>query len=299
LDPVGRNWDVDRFFTGGRVSASPVRVKGTRTPEVYTAAREGAFGYDIPLKHGVYEMRLYFAEMRFGVGDNNGGETSRVFHVAANGHRILSEFDITSDAGGPAIADVRAFKDIAPGDDGILHLRFMQGPGDAVVSAIELVPARKGLMNPMRMVAQEGTFTDRAGRKWVPDDFVTGGRIDAHVSPGHEVVPSIYSSERYGRFTYDIPVADGAYDLTVHMAETYWGTDLGGGGAGSRIFDILCNGVALARNIDICARVGANKPLVLRFPGLKPDAQGKLRISFVPVKNYATLSALEIEDASE
>jgi hypothetical protein len=219
--------------------------------------------------------------------------------VSANGRRILSDFDIISDAGGPAIADVRAFKDVSPADDGLLHLRFT-GPNDAVVSAIELAPSRKGLMNPIRIIAQQGTYTDRDGHKWMPEDYVTGGRIDAHLSASREPIPSIYSSERFGRFSYDIPVGDGSYDLTIHLAETYWGTEQGGGGAGSRIFDILCNGVALARNIDVYSRVGgANKPLVLHYDGLRPNAQGKLRISFVPVKNYATVCALEIADASE
>ena len=100
-----------------------------------SAARSGDFSHHIPLKPGVYELHLYFAETTFGPG-TGGGENNRVFHVAVNGRRYLSDFDIVSDAGGSGIADERVFKDVSPGPDGMLHVRFMKVRSHAVVSAI-------------------------------------------------------------------------------------------------------------------------------------------------------------------
>ena len=65
-----------------------------------------------------------------------------VFHFFdANGKRILSDFDIIADAGGPGIADERVFRDLSPGPDGLLQLRFISNRSQATVSAIELEPA--------------------------------------------------------------------------------------------------------------------------------------------------------------
>ena len=101
-----------------------------------------AFLYRIPLRPGVYQLHLYFAETNLGPGTSaGGGENSRVFHVDANGKRILSAFDIIADAGGPGIADERVFRDISPGPDGLLQLRFISNRSQATVSAIELEPA--------------------------------------------------------------------------------------------------------------------------------------------------------------
>ena len=90
-----------------------------------------------------------------------------------------------------------------------------------------------------------------------------------------------------------------SYDVWVHLAETYWGSENpGGGGVGTRVFDVFCNGVALARGLDIYAQVGANRSYPVRFKGLKPNAQGKLNFEFVPVKNYASVHAIVVEDVT-
>ena len=61
-------------------------ISGTPDPELFRSRREGDFSYDVPLRPGVYELHLYFAETLF--GENNtagGGEASRVFRIYING----------------------------------------------------------------------------------------------------------------------------------------------------------------------------------------------------------------------
>ena len=119
--------------------------------------------------------------------------------------------------------------------------------------------------------------------------------------PNHDVDgardANLYTRERYGNFSYAIPVGEGSYAVTLHFAEKFWGLENpGGGGAGDRIFDVLCNGVALLRNLDIYKEAGGNRPLLKTFHGLQSNAQGKLTVSFVPVRNYASVYAIEVID---
>lgn len=298
-DRWGRLWAADRYFEGGDYwDQANVYLARAFDPLVFRTARTGNFSYQIPLDPGTYELHLYFAETTFGP-PNNGGENSRMFHVAID-HRgkILSEFDVISDAGGPATADERVFKDITPGPDGQLRIRFMTVNYMAMVSAIQLVPAHPHKLNPIRMVAQDRAYWDSYNRLWFPENYWRGGQPGNH-APTIEGTedPGLYGRERYGNFSYAIPVDEGEYAVTLHFAETYWGRENpGGGGVGSRVFDVFCNGVALLRNLDVYKEVGANHPLVKTFHHLKANAQGKLLLSFVPEHNFATVSAIEVED---
>jgi hypothetical protein len=44
---------------------------------------------------------------------------------------------------------------------------------------------------------------------------------------------------------------------------------------------------------------GPNKALEKSFHGLTPNGQGKLFLSFVPVKDYPTVRAIEVIDESQ
>jgi hypothetical protein len=59
---------------------------------------------------------------------------------------------------------------------------------------------------------------------------------------------------------------------------------------------VLCNGVALFRNLDLAREAGSGHAVKKTFHGLHPNAQGKLLISLVPDVNYATVDAVEVED---
>ena len=304
VDAFSSGWTSDRFFTGGSVfelrGAHP--ISGTLDPALYKSRREGAFTYDIPLNRGVYEMRLYFAETLY--GDNNiagGGETSRLFQVSANGKTLLREFDVIGDVGSSA-ADVKVFKDISPAGDGKLHLKFDPVSNPAFLNAIEILPGIPGRIRTVRIVARDRGFTDRSGRYWGSDHYVKGGQHVVRTDPvsGTED-PDLYHGERFGNMTYSIPVASSStYRVTLYLAEGWFGPGRpGGGGAGSRVFDILCNGVTLKRALDIFKEAkGANRALVLTFHNLEPNPQGKLVISMTPSRNYACVNAIEIEDES-
>lgn len=302
-DRFGRVWQADRYYQNGSVfEATGHTIAGTREQRIFSARREGAFTYDIPLPSGSYELRLYFAENLY--GENNiagGGETSRIFHVFANSVPILQNFDVIGEVG-PSTADVRAFKDLSPADDGKLHLKFEPSTNPAMVSAIEITPGTPGRMAPIRMVSRDHPYTDTEGRTWAADSYSRGGQLLTRTEPISNIEdPELLHGERYGNLTYSIPVPAGRYGVTLYFTESWFGPGhVAGGGLGSRVFDILCNGVALRRGFDIFKEAhGSDKALALPIHGLEPDPQGKLRINLMPVHNYASLNALEVVDESK
>lgn len=301
-DQLGRLWLPDRFYTGGESRSDPDHaVLGTREPKIYHFRRQGTFRYDIPLAPGNYELSLHFAEIYYGERNlAGGGETSRIFNVRANGKPLLSDFDVISDAG-PSHADIRVFKDLSPASDGRLHLEFASVVGEPFVNAIEIAPSLPGHMRPIRIVCQDRQYADRAGHVWEADRFFTGGQLIPRSQPVQEAIdPDLYAGERFGNILYTIPVPAGRYDLTLHFSERWFGPgkpELGG--VGSRIFDILCNGAALQRNLDIYREAGgADRALVKTFRGLQPNPQGKLSLALIPSANYASLNALEVVDSA-
>jgi hypothetical protein len=258
------------------------------------------FSYRIPLKPGVYEMRLYFVETRFGPNmPGEGGEDSRRMNIAVNGRPLLTSFDIYTDAGGDHMADVRAFKDITPGPDGFLNLAFegMTEEGaalSALVNAIEITPGLQGGILPIRILASENSYTDHGGRLWSADKYVLGGRLvrrtDLAKGSGDD---NLYRSERWGRFDYSIPVPPGKYAVTLRFCEQWYRDGPG------RLFDVYANKVALLKNLDVFTEAGGPlRQFERTFHGIRANAQGKLDLDFVPANNYAFINAIEVVDDS-
>jgi Malectin domain len=301
-DRSGRVWEGDRYFQGGSVFDCGDRpIFGTREPRLFQTRREGTFSYDIPLAPGVYELRLYFAETLYGE-DNaaGGGETTRIFDIFANGKHLLQNFDVIGEVGATT-ADIRAFKDITPDADGKLHLRFEAVTNAAFVNAIEITPGTPGRLRPVRIVSRDHGYTDNQGQTWEPDRYARGGQLVVRTQPVETAAdPELFHGERFGNLRYVIPVPPGRYAVTLYFAEAWFGPGTpAGGGTGSRVFDILANGVALRRGFDIFKEAhGNHRAVSFTTHGLEPDAQGKLEISLHPVRNYACVNAIEVVDES-
>lgn len=298
-DRQGHTWLPDAYFSGGRSLPVPLtqRIEGVPDPSLFRAQRAGTFHYDIPLAKGSYELHLYFAETDYGPGNSQGGgESSRTFDLVINGVRRLHDFDPLAESGAPNRQHVRVFKDISPAADGKLHLAFLSGTAAAFVNAIEIVPSQPGLIRPVRIVAQDRAVTDVEGRIWSADEYFLGGHSVLRRNPVSNARDgALYRGERYGHFAYYIPLAPGKYRLTLHFAETWFGSpESRQPAAGSRIFNVFANGVALLQNFEIAAQAGLNRAFTVVFENLQPNAQGVLSLEFVPVRNYAEVNAIEV-----
>ena len=63
----------------------------------------------------------------------------------------------------------------------------------------------------------------------------------------------LYRSERFGNFNYNIPLANGTYEITFKFAEIYQKA------SNNRIFDVIAEGSDIISNLDIYALAGPNK----------------------------------------
>lgn len=297
IDNSGVQWTPDRFFTGGGPWPRDLGfVRGTSRPFLFSNWRSGEFGYDIPLAPGSYELRLFFLSPHR-VGD----EKLASFDVSLNGQPLLTAFDVNISARGADVAEEKVFRDVSPGEDGFVRLKFTNQIGTPALSALELVPGVPGKLKPIRIIAQPTSFVDHKGQHWRADDYYLNGfRSTERRKVSGTDDPELFSSERYGHFSYAIPVdARGRYTVVLHFAEFYFGPHVqGGGGVGSRLFNVFCNGRTLLEDFDIYKEAGSLKLITKTFSNIKPSAQGKINLTFEPVVNNATISGIEILDES-
>jgi len=316
VDLWGRRWEADRYYEGGVPQPGPRHffppvaddgpfktMREANSADLTVSQSQRQFRYDIPVRSGVYELRLYFADsLRQPDADQkDDAQNDRHFQINLNGHPLLMDIDPVADAGSAAV-DERVFKDVYPASDGNLHLEFLSSWGrPAFVSALELTPGTPGKLNPIRITAHQLGFIDADGTHWSGDNYFIGGRTTRRKDPETAPkIPALYAEERHGNFSYSIPVAPGSYTVKLHFLESFFSpliADAACGGAGCRIFDVACNGILLLQDFDILqASAGAFRPIVREFHGLHPNGQGKLLLSFSPKANYAEIRAIEVID---
>ena len=156
--------------------------------------------------------------------------------------------------------------------------------------------------------ASAGTTTDIAAGgagvgSFVADTDYSGGNTyntsdTINTSAAGAAPAGVYQSERYGTFTYTVPVstppAGGSYTVNLHFAELWHGISSRGndGGTGQRLFNVSINGTSVLSNFDIYATAGgADTAVVETFTGYQPNGSGNLVISFSPASGSPDQSA--------
>ena len=297
IDNSGTRWTTDKYFANGGVwPRQGGFIRGTSRPFLFKTFRTGEFGYDIPAAPGTYELRLFFVS-----GSSTPDEKLSAFGIFMNGALLLSAYDINMSANSPDTADELVFRDVRPAANGKLRLWFTNETSSPVLNALELTPGTPGRLKPIRILTQRTSFVDHKGQRWRADDYYQSGLVatDRNKVAGTED-PELFTAERFGHFSYAIPVdRRGRYTVILHFAEFYYGPQLpGGGGPGSRVFHVFCNGQTLLRNFDIYKESGSLRLVTKSFPHIEPSAYGKINLTFEPVVNNATVSGIEIIDES-
>lgn len=137
----------DRFGDGPTfnfVNEFLTEVEGTDFDEVFFTERVTKndfplepFSYRIPVANGTYSVKLYWAEVYWGIHPNgiDGGAGSRIFSVTMEGLPIITDIDLFDELG-PATADSRMY-DIEV-TDGELTITFQSTVDRPKISALEI-----------------------------------------------------------------------------------------------------------------------------------------------------------------
>jgi Malectin domain len=122
-----------------------------------------------------------------------------------------------------------------------------------------------------------------AAGAWLADEDYSGGTatstgtvINTTLIP-NPAPQSVYQSNRYGAFSYNIPglTAGWKYIVDLHFAETYWTSP------GQRQFNVLINGKQVLKNFDIVAAAGGQNIATAQSFLVSADSSGTIAIQFV------------------
>jgi hypothetical protein len=135
-------------------------------------------------------------------------------------------------------------------------------------------------------------YTDQSGIVYQADTLFSGGRkrITEKAIKGTED-NVLYQSERYGNFSYSIPISNGNYWVTLKFAETLYNA------TEKRIFDVQIEGVEVVSDLDLFVQVGKNTVYDVTLPINVTD--GILNIDFSPHRGHATVSAIIVATPSK
>jgi hypothetical protein len=129
------------------------------------------------------------------------------------------------------------------------------------------------------------SYTASDGTAWQADQYSTGGQ---QLYTGYLVAntadPTLYRWARqgyYGDFSYNIPIANGNYQLTLKFAEIQYAS------AGARVFNVTINGAAVLTNFDIVAQAGYWTAIDKQFPVAVTN--GAVQINMHGVKGVGLL----------
>jgi len=300
VDSIGNEWSADRCFSGGEPVSGSAIIDGA-TPNstdqaLYQSGRRGSdFTYAIPLRPGLYALRLKFAETELEWA------YQRPFNLSINGQHVLHNFDVRQEARSGRKALEQVFRYLVPDANGQLVLRFTGGwdpqgvSNQAIVRAIEVTPEVKPVI---RIDAGSDTeYVDWNSYLWSADTNCEGGRVISSAASVSQAAPTIhdqrlYQTARAGQsFTYTVRVPPGMYTVHLKFAELWLGQP------GQRPINIDVNGRRVWENWDPGTAAGmVNMAADIRTEDVTPDSNGRITVHVSAAgPNEAILQGLEIE----
>jgi hypothetical protein len=127
------------------------------------------------------------------------------------------------------------------------------------------------------------------GIRWLSDRLFIGGRTDAsqpHYPATRGPMLAVDQDRRWfhGRFEYHIPLPPGHYELTIRILDAW-------GGPGGNEFDVLAGERQL---LHVHTDTSLPERAVVVATAEVTINEGALRLAFVPVADFAGVSALVI-----
>src|SRR5690606_3440846 len=98
---------------------------------------------------------------------------------------------------------------------------------------------------------------------------------------------TLFQSERYGNYRYEVPVSDATYSVVLHFAELYHTT------TGVRSFSVTVEGQSVLSDFDLFGEVGHDTAHTVTVPNIAVTDK-KLTIELTAVADNATISGFAI-----
>ncbi len=273
----GTEYRGDVYYSGGSVHSEAASVADTADDILYQSERYGSFAYHIPVENGTYLLTLKFAEIYWDTANR------RVFSVLAEGLTIAGNVDICATVGAFRRYDITVPVTII---DGRLDISFTSLVNHSKLSAILLEKPSEGILAAFNAGGESYTATD--GLTYAKDfGFTSSKTYQTAADIAATEDDFLYQSERFGNFSYALPVANGLYQVTLKFAEIYWDE------SGRRVFDVLIEGHKVISELDLYARVG--KDCAYDFVEMVNVVDGSLNIDFETIRDNAKVSAILVQ----
>ncbi len=133
------------------------------------------------------------------------------------------------------------------------------------------------------------------GKDFAADTYFVGGKTYTNSSAS---LPTLYQTERSSTtktFAYEVPLANGDYQVVLHFAEIYWGVATGvAGGSGKRVFNVNIEGDPVLSSFDINAEAAPGTVLTKTIDVTVSDGELTMNFSAQGGADQPKLSAFEV-----
>ena len=180
----------------------------------------------------------------------------------------------------------------AAGFSGPDSFTYAPGDGDAVGApvTVSLTVAPGEPSFELNLNAGGGNYTAVDGTAFVADTpyAVSGRTYSKSGAIADTQDDTLYQSERYGTFGYDIAVEDGTYSVVFEFAEIYFNE------AGKRVFDVEIEDDVVLDDFDIFAAAGGKNVAYSTNPIVVDITDGTLDIDFLQGVQNPKVSAIRV-----
>ncbi|MDN3687268.1 malectin domain-containing carbohydrate-binding protein [Cyclobacterium jeungdonense] len=278
-------WVADTHFSGGNTYSNRVPISNTENDALYQTERNGDFSYEIPVPEpGQYTLELHFAEIYW---DRSG---ARLFDLMVENDLFRTNIDLVKDIGLKK-ANVVRIENLEV-KDGNLSLELITQKDRAKISGVALFKETQTETPEDIQINAGGDALYYLGEEWLSDRYYMGGKT--HFDDTKPISATdrdeLHHSERYGEFSYRIPVPKaGRYFLVLYFSEIFWEKE------GERVFDVLMeNGQAKLENLDLIKLIGEPNHAYMQQGGTFEVMDGAMDLEFIPRVNEAKLSGLRL-----
>ena len=259
--------------------------------------------------------------------DNDGQPGYNLEAFEANNAQAVEYYTATLDANGEATVPVTLSNTTADGDANAGYNYFVAAHGQAsgdtgLASNVVVLKHDEGAGDDadpggsgdtvFAVNAGGSEYTAADGTVYQADTGFSGGSTYSTTEPiANTQDDALYQTERYGGapgsppLSYDVPVENGEYEVTLSFAEIYQGVassdspDSTGPSDGTnendRLFDASIEGEQVLTNHDLFASVGPLSATQQTFTTEVTD--GTLNIAFAATHDNAKISAIEVTSA--